>query len=582
MATKKIEIQDSNGNVYYPHTDASVVKNGSKTVAEQLNDISIDVKIFGAKGNANFYNSENGKYYEDENYTIESNDDTEAFKKAIEYCAKFKSDVNPPEYYLSVDNPKLYIPNGNFLITSGLKTNKPISIVGNYHRSNIVFKSIVDGDILLEIKESSDFMGRNFGGMLYGLEIGNFKITSDREYQNNGINLQKIDGIKVHDILAVGFRGYGYKSGTRESLYSNIRTLYCGDLANKIPDILLGYDEVISERPNENKYVDSFFIYSSYSLVDTFGEGCYMETFDNCMFHNIAKTSNGQEIFNSMFPRDIQGCVRYTAEEEYSKIAQINAKKGEIHFNNCTHRICGNKMFFADDNSEIKVTNSKYVGNFIKWDSTDEEQKNYIAYATNNSHVYIKDSNIIDTYKMQYSDETSTVTIDNADVGSLQAWEFGKSNKTGIINKMIRFINNIYLSTITGNDNNTLTINAISSTLGSVRNLAINMRNKAGSNSSRFYFAGNLTDRWYMKFINGSWLHLSEDQSTTKVVNANSSSITVDINEMPSNIYKVFITTRWFTNYRVINKTTTNFTIEFENAPVQNSLVDILIIPTEG
>lgn len=40
MATKKIEIQDSNGNVYYPHTDASVVKNGSKTVAEQLNEIA--------------------------------------------------------------------------------------------------------------------------------------------------------------------------------------------------------------------------------------------------------------------------------------------------------------------------------------------------------------------------------------------------------------------------------------------------------------------------------------------------------------------------------------------------------------
>lgn len=38
MATKKIEIQDSNGNVYYPHTDASVVKNGSKTVAEQLSE----------------------------------------------------------------------------------------------------------------------------------------------------------------------------------------------------------------------------------------------------------------------------------------------------------------------------------------------------------------------------------------------------------------------------------------------------------------------------------------------------------------------------------------------------------------
>lgn len=41
MATKKIEIQDSNGNVYSPHTDASVVKNGSKTVAEQLNEIAL-------------------------------------------------------------------------------------------------------------------------------------------------------------------------------------------------------------------------------------------------------------------------------------------------------------------------------------------------------------------------------------------------------------------------------------------------------------------------------------------------------------------------------------------------------------
>ncbi len=39
MATKNIEIQDSDGNIYYPHTNASVVKNGSTTVAEQLKDI---------------------------------------------------------------------------------------------------------------------------------------------------------------------------------------------------------------------------------------------------------------------------------------------------------------------------------------------------------------------------------------------------------------------------------------------------------------------------------------------------------------------------------------------------------------
>lgn len=32
MATKKIEIQDSNGNIYYPHTDVSVVKNMPTTM----------------------------------------------------------------------------------------------------------------------------------------------------------------------------------------------------------------------------------------------------------------------------------------------------------------------------------------------------------------------------------------------------------------------------------------------------------------------------------------------------------------------------------------------------------------------
>ncbi len=40
MSIKNIEIQDSDGNIYYPHTNASVVKNGSTTVAEQLKEIA--------------------------------------------------------------------------------------------------------------------------------------------------------------------------------------------------------------------------------------------------------------------------------------------------------------------------------------------------------------------------------------------------------------------------------------------------------------------------------------------------------------------------------------------------------------
>ena len=40
MSIKNVEIQDSNGNVYYPHTDADVVKYGDTTVGASLSDLT--------------------------------------------------------------------------------------------------------------------------------------------------------------------------------------------------------------------------------------------------------------------------------------------------------------------------------------------------------------------------------------------------------------------------------------------------------------------------------------------------------------------------------------------------------------
>jgi hypothetical protein len=38
MSINNVEIQDSNGNVYYPHTDASVVKYGESDVGSELSE----------------------------------------------------------------------------------------------------------------------------------------------------------------------------------------------------------------------------------------------------------------------------------------------------------------------------------------------------------------------------------------------------------------------------------------------------------------------------------------------------------------------------------------------------------------
>lgn len=112
MATKKIEIQDSDGNVYYPHTDASVVKNGSKTVAEQLNENAkgintLSVQFFDIFTDNNILWNDIDKQY---NYTIDYKD---YFQKAVD------SGYN------------LFIPSGNYYISGYVELNKPICIYSN-------------------------------------------------------------------------------------------------------------------------------------------------------------------------------------------------------------------------------------------------------------------------------------------------------------------------------------------------------------------------------------------------------------------------------------------------------------------
>lgn len=540
-------------------------------------------QMFGAMGNANFYNPSDGKYYVDKEFTQLSNDDTHAFEKAIEYCGQYISESNPAEYYLSVKNPTIKIPCGNYLITRPLETDKPISFIGlDYHRSVIVFKAS-NNSTFLTIKRNGLAIGRNFGGMLYGFEIANLMIKSDRANQNNGINLQLVDGVRVHDLYFNGLRGYSLKIGTRQSVYDNINTLYCGDLENNIPDILLGYDDTIAgqegERPNENKFVNSFFIYSCSSLVGTYGSGAYMETFDNCMFHQIENTKNGQIIFNNMFPNDSIGNPAYT-DERYSIIPQLNIlNSADIHFENCTHRIGGNKILYCD-NASARISNSKYVGNFKRWDKTDEMEKNYIAYAVNNSFIELVNVKAIDAYKLCYQDTTSTVVLENVNVGSLQNWEVPTNYKISVFNKLVQFFQTIAVNTISGLDGKAININAYSNALNSVRNLCINMRNSDNTNGARFYFAGNGSNRWYMKFLTGAWLHLNNKQSGT--INTNSeTTIRVYFDELPSADYKVFLMPSFATSFFVKNKTTTTFDIQL-NTIEENGKIDYLIIPTDN
>lgn len=87
------------------------------TLQERLNSSDtklvqrgINIKDFGAKGNANYYSSANSKYYEDSSFTVLANDDTNAFKAAVSFAATMRTG-------------KVIVPRGRYLISDTINVN---------------------------------------------------------------------------------------------------------------------------------------------------------------------------------------------------------------------------------------------------------------------------------------------------------------------------------------------------------------------------------------------------------------------------------------------------------------------------
>lgn len=80
----------------------STAKARGDNTDERLEEIALDIKDFGAVGNANYFNSADNNWYEDELFTILATDDTLAFFAAYSYTTNKMRVIN--------------IPAGNYLI----------------------------------------------------------------------------------------------------------------------------------------------------------------------------------------------------------------------------------------------------------------------------------------------------------------------------------------------------------------------------------------------------------------------------------------------------------------------------------
>ncbi|MCM3788905.1 hypothetical protein M3221_10855 [Domibacillus indicus] len=119
-------------------------------------DKEMSLTEFGAKGNANYYNSETKKYYEDKSFTIEATDDTESIQKAAVYSQQ--------------NNVQIQVPKGNYLFTKTNLWDRTTSFVGIGNR--------------YEAKFIKHFSGDGFRIEAYHSELKNVSVISSESFRD--------------------------------------------------------------------------------------------------------------------------------------------------------------------------------------------------------------------------------------------------------------------------------------------------------------------------------------------------------------------------------------------------------------
>lgn len=128
------QINQQIGDIVNIRTDIDTLKinKADKTfVTEQLAQSEmygtkwIDIKYFGAVGNANFFNSDDGLWYEDESFNTLANDDTNAIKQAIQHA------VNQSVFNVNrTQVPTVYVPSGKYRVTE-------TGILNSFNQTNV-------------------------------------------------------------------------------------------------------------------------------------------------------------------------------------------------------------------------------------------------------------------------------------------------------------------------------------------------------------------------------------------------------------------------------------------------------------
>jgi hypothetical protein len=163
-------------NVNLDQVKSQLAQNTKKTEGNK------SLKEFGAKGNANYYNSTTQKYYEDTAFTIEAANDTQSIKEAVTHSKN--------------TGDKIIVPVGNYLFTEQINFDGKVSFIGQGNNYNAKFLKHFAGHGFFitkdrcELLNVSVFASEGFRGLNTGSGV---VIGDDTAVENVRANWCKID-----------------------------------------------------------------------------------------------------------------------------------------------------------------------------------------------------------------------------------------------------------------------------------------------------------------------------------------------------------------------------------------------------
>lgn len=92
----------------------------------QLADIAINVKVFGAVADANYFDEDNKKYYVDKDMAQESTDNKSAFQDAVDYAN-------------SIGGGTVFVPRGEYMLRSEIEWKTGVSLKGDGTDASILY-----------------------------------------------------------------------------------------------------------------------------------------------------------------------------------------------------------------------------------------------------------------------------------------------------------------------------------------------------------------------------------------------------------------------------------------------------------